>query len=520
MVLDTNEMFDFTLVILYFALILIIALGWKRKRISSSDEYFLSNRNLSWYSVALSSIATNIQGYQFLGMMGSAYLFGLAQANLEINAVQGILIAVFIFIPLFFKHKITTITEFVKIRLGNKVALFYSLSNIFLFSTITIGAALFWGAYAADMVFAEQLAFISENRIYRIATLIIILGVFSAIYTYIGGLSAVVKTDIIQFFIIILSGALICITSINELGGWDQLYIKTPEKMSLHLHKNHPTLPWTHLFGLFLLNINYWCANQTIMQRAIAAKNIYHAQTGLMVGGLIKYFMAVIIIIPGIALYGILGDGLSEPDLAFPYLVKMYLPVGIKGIVLCGLFASLMSTIDSTFNSLATLWSNDIYSNYINIEATDLEKVKSGRKAIIISLFSSLITGFLLLYLKFDNPDSAFTHTLNNLRYYINCGIVILIVSGLFLIKPPNKLILIGFILSIPINIIIENLFTEMNYFVRAFFVIISGIMLTIPLNYKYIGNLDNFIFSSSNKTTFLGWILLISLILIHIIFH
>ena len=94
MVLDTNEMFDFTLVILYFALILIIALGWKRKRISSSDEYFLSNRNLSWYSVALSSIATNIQGYQFLGMMGSAYLFGLAQANLEINAVQGILIAV------------------------------------------------------------------------------------------------------------------------------------------------------------------------------------------------------------------------------------------------------------------------------------------------------------------------------------------------------------------------------------------------------------------------------------------
>ena len=107
----------------------------------------------------LSTIATNIQGYQFLGMMGSAYLFGLAQANLEINAVQGILIATFIFVPIFLKERITTITEFIKLKLGEKIALFYSLSNIALFSTVTLGAALFWGAYAAEMVFGEQLSF-------------------------------------------------------------------------------------------------------------------------------------------------------------------------------------------------------------------------------------------------------------------------------------------------------------------------------------------------------------------------
>ena len=94
-----------------------------------------------------------------------------------------------------------------------------------------------------------------------------------------------------------------------------------------------------------------------------------------MIGGLIKYLMAVIIVIPGIALYGILGDSLAEPDLAFPYLVKTYLPIGLKGIVLCGLFASLMSTVDSTFNSLATLWSVDIYSKYINKNANDIEKL-------------------------------------------------------------------------------------------------------------------------------------------------
>ena len=377
-----------------------VALRGKVKADSSADEYFLSSRNLPWYSVALSTIATNIQGYQFLGMMGSAYLFGLAQANLEINAVQGILIGAFVFVPLFLREKIMTITQFIAQKLGQRIALFYSIANIALFATVTIGAALFWGAYAAELVFGEQLSVLHSNRIVRIAILILILGVFSAIYTYLGGLSAVVKTDIIQFSVLIIGGIVVCFTAVNQLGGWEQLYIKTPERMHLHLPSDHPTLPWTHLFGLFLLNINYWCANQTVMQRALAAKSVAHAQAGLLAGGLIKYLMAILIIIPGIALYGILGDSLGEPDMAFPYIVNTYLPVGIKGIILCGLFASLMSTVDSTFNSLATLWSTDIYSKYINKKASDQEKIKAGQKAILFSLGTALLMGMVLLYLS------------------------------------------------------------------------------------------------------------------------
>ena len=384
---------------------MLVALRGKVKADSSADEYFLSSRNLPWYSVALSTIATNIQGYQFLGMMGSAYLFGLAQANLEINAVQGILIGTFVFVPLFLREKIMTITQFIEKKLGQRIALFYSIANIALFATVTIGAALFWGAYAAELVFGEQLSVLHSNRIVRIAILILILGIFSAIYTYLGGLSAVVKTDIIQFSVLIIGGIVVCFTAVNQLGGWEQIYIKTPERMHLHLPSDHPTLPWTHLFGLFLLNINYWCANQTVMQRALAAKSVAHAQAGLLAGGLIKYLMAIIIIIPGIALYGILGDSLGEPDMAFPYIVNTYLPVGIKGIILCGLFASLMSTVDSTFNSLATLWSTDIYSKYINKKASDQEKIKAGQKAILFSLGTALIMGMVLLYLKFDDPN-------------------------------------------------------------------------------------------------------------------
>ena len=512
-------MIDFIIVVVYFILIFLIAISGRVKS-KSAEEYFLSNRNLKWYSIALSTIATNVQGYQFLGMMGSAYLYGLAQANLEINAIQGILIATFIFVPIYLKEKIFTITDFIEKKLGKKIALFYSLSNIALFATITLGAALFWGAYAAEMVFSEQLLFLHSNRIVRIGILIFCLGVFSAIYTYLGGLNAVVKTDIIQFLILLTGGAIVCYFSINALGGWEQLYIKTPEKMHLHLSSDHPVLPWTHLLGLFFLNINYWCANQSIMQRAIAAKNLSHAQSGLMIGGFLKYLMAIVIVIPGIALFGILGDSFNEPDLAFPYLVNTYLPVGLKGIVLCGLFASLMSTIDSTFNSLATLWSIDIYSKYFNKNATDSEKINSGRRAIIFSFFTALLMSLILLYLKFDSPESAFTHTLNSLRYYINCGIVVLIISAIFLIKPKVKVILIAFIMTIPLNFLIQFSFTEINYFLRAFIVIVFGLIIVFFYNRKKILSFNSVLNSSSIKNSYIGIILLLSLILTHIIFH
>jgi SSS family solute:Na+ symporter len=513
-------MIDFVIVLTYFTVVLIVALRGKISPNSSADEYFLSSRNLPWYSIALSTIATNIQGYQFLGMMGSAYLYGLAQANLEINAVQGILLGAFVFIPLFLKEKITTITQFIAQKLGQRIALFYSLANIALFATVTLGAALFWGAYAADMVFGEQLSFLHENRILRIAILIIVLGVFSAIYTYFGGLSAVVKTDIIQFSVLLIGGIVVCLTAVYHLGGWEQLYLKTPEKMHLHLAADHPTLPWTHLLGLFFLNINYWCANQTVMQRALAAKSIAHAQTGLMVGGLIKYFMAVIIIVPGIALYGILGDSLGEPDLAFPYLVKTYLPVGVKGIILCGLFASLMSTVDSTFNSLATLWSTDIYATYINKTASDQQKINAGRKAILFSLSTALMMGLILLYFKFDNPDAAFTHTLNNLRYYINCGIVVLICSAVLLIKPNIKVVLFAFITTLPINIGLQLILPEMNYFVRAFWVIFSGLSLGIIASKGQLNSIVSLFQPASKQSRNWGWALAISLLFLHFIFH
>ena len=514
-------MIDLLIVALYFTVVIIVAISGKQTKEVTTEEYFLSSRSLRWPSIAFSTIATNIQGYQFLGMMGSAYLYGLAQASLEINAMQGILFAAFIFVPYYLKDKIVTITQFIKSRLGKKVALVYSLSNILLFSTITIGAALFWGAYAADIVFGKYLSIIHEDRLTRIAILILILGIFSTIYTYLGGLTAVVRTDIIQFVVLLIGGMIVMFIAVHQLGGWSQLYIKTPEMMHLHLPSDHEKLPWTHVFGLFLLNINYWCANQSVIQRSLAAKSLKHAQIGLIVGGLMKYFMAIIIVVPGIALVGILGqNGLSDPDMAFPYLVNTYLPVGAKGLVLCALFASLMSTVDSTFNSLATLWSIDIYKEYINKNATDLQTINAGKRAILFGFITGATIGIILLNLKFSNPDDAFTHTLNELRYYINCGIVVIICAAIFLVAPKYKITLIAFFATVILQLILKFIFPDMNYFVRAMWVILISFFMIKLFSKTKFKSIKSLIHSDSNQIKKLGLGMLISLILLHIIFH
>jgi len=514
-------MTDLFIVITYFIVIMAVALRGRTKGPETAESYFLSGRNLKWPSIAISTIATNIQGYQFLGMMGSAYLYGLAQANLEINAIQGLLIAAFIFVPLYLKDRVITITQFIKKRLGEKVGLGYTIANMF--STITLGGALFWGAYTAEQVFNEYLSFISDDPLVRIGVLIIGLGIFSAVYTYLGGLSAVVKTDIIQFVILLTGGIVVLVVALNHVGGWSTIKAQADSHIHLHLPADHDKLPWIHMFGLFFLNINYWCANQTVMQRSLAAKSLRHAQIGLMVGGVMKYVMAIIIVVPGIALYVMLKEqgGLQDPDMTFPYLVDNFLPMGLKGLILCALFASLMSTVDSTFNSLATLWSVDIYKGYINKGASDTQMIKAGRQTILVTLCTGILMGLILMYIKYQDSGAAFTHTLNELRYFINCGIVVLICSAILLVKPSHRGALIGFIITVPLQFLIMHLYPEINYFFRAFLVIITGLVVVILTSLE--GGVSNFtglVKAADVKVGRLGYALLISLVMIHIIWH
>ncbi len=237
-------MIDILIILAYFLVVMLVGVFSRGGPDTSAEEYFVSSRSLRWPSIALSTVATNIHAGHFLGMAGSAYLYGLAQANLEINAIFGILLATFVFIPLYLRLKVMTISQFFEDRFGPNVALSYSILTMVLYGFLYLGTTLFWGAYAVNALFSEQIQFIHHDPATRVMIMMVFLGAFSATYTYLGGLRAVVRTDAVQFVLLIGGGFVLLFAALNRLGGWGQLYEQTT-LMHLHLPADHPKLPWT-----------------------------------------------------------------------------------------------------------------------------------------------------------------------------------------------------------------------------------------------------------------------------------
>jgi len=514
---------DLGIIATYFAIILAIGIRARARPNVSAEEYFLSSRSLKWPTIAMSTIATNIQAGHFVSMAGSAYLFGLAQANLEINAIFGILIATFFFVPLYLRMRVVTISQFFEAKLGPKVALAYAVLMIMLYALLYLGTALFWAAYVIDGVFGSMGGLPQLDPAVRLGLLVVATGVFSAAYTYLGGLRAVVRTDIVQFVLLVGGGIITLSVAIHYVGGWSQLWSSTGHLMHLHLPRDHDTLPWTALFGMLLLNLNYWGANQVILQRALAAKSLKHAQVGLLMGGALKYLIALIVIVPGIALAGILADQpLDDPDLAYITLVNTYLPAGVRGLILCGLFASIMSTLDSIFHSVATLWSVDIYRRHLRPDATDAQAVRSGRHAIVAALVSGVLFSFVVIYVKFGNPAFPLTHWFNELSYYIKNGFVLLVLVAVFLLRPSRRLVLATLLSSVLLYLALKVAFPEMNYFVRSSWVIVvTFAAVAIPTIVRNGWRLEQALLVVSHRSVArFGTALAVSLVVVHVVFH
>ena len=515
---------DAGIILAYFVLIMVIGVRARVRKDVGTEEYFLSSRSLTWPSIAMSTIATNIHANHFIAMAGSAYVYGLAQANLEINAIFGILVAAFIFVPLYLRMRVVTITQFFENKLGAKVALTYSILMIVLYSLLYLGTALFFAAYTIDGVFGDLVGFLGSTRATRLCVLIVLTGVFSATYTYLGGLRAVVRTDIVQFGLLVAGGLITLGATIHHLGGWSNLWRLTPHLMHLHLPSDHDTIPWTGLFGMLLLNLNYWGANQVILQRALAAKNVRHAQIGLLVGGALKYLMVLIIIVPGIALAGIhRAEPLSDPDRAYLTIVTELVPTGIRGLVLCGLFASLMSTLDSVYNSVATLWSIDIYQRHLRPTASEAQVVRTGKRAIMATLISGVLFGFVVVYVKFSDPTFALTHWFNELSYYVKNGFVLVVLAAVFLVKPSRRLVLFALLFSIVLTYLFKVGLPEMNYFVRSGWVIVLTFAVVALPTLRRTGwrfSEAGLVVAPYRSSVRLGLALAISLVASHVIFH
>ena len=276
--------------------------------------------------------------------------------------------------------------------------------------------------------------------------------------------------------------------------------------------------------GEIFLNLNYWGANQVILQRALAARDLRQAQIGLLVGGALKYLMVLIVVIPGIALAGLRqGEPLEDPDQAYLTLVRSLLPVGLRGLVLCGLFASLMSTVDSIYNSVSTMVAVDLYKRYWKPEATDSQIVRAARITIVGTMLAGLLFAFIMISAKFQNQSFAFTHWFNELSYYVKNGFVLLIVSSVFLVKPPRKLVFTVLLLSVALYYAMSLTFPSMNYFVRSGWVIVlTFLVVALPTWYRYGFRLPDrhFLELSDRRIGHFAWGLLASLVLCHVIFH
>ena len=367
---------DYFIIISYMIGMLLLGMYF-RKFNNSSDDYFVAGKTLPFWAIAMSLIVSDIGAVDFVGTAGQAYRYGIVVANFDwLGSVPGMIIAAFIFIPFYWRSGIYTIPEYLG-RRYNQWAQLISSATWILFYTFGLGVT-FW---ASGVMLNTLMG-------WPIWLSIIVTGFIVGFYTVSGGLSAVVMTDVVQMIIMFIGGGAMVFLGMHHVGGWDSLITKIGamgDQFDNHFQLVMPSTtdtpyPWTGiLFGLTFVMANaYWIGNQSIVQRCLAAKSEWHAKASLLLGAVLKMFIPVLIIFPGIIAI-VTNPGLENGDQAVPLLIKNFIPPGLLGLLFAAFFAALMSTIDSTLNSTATLWTNDIYRKYIKKDAPDKHYLKVGK---------------------------------------------------------------------------------------------------------------------------------------------
>jgi SSS family solute:Na+ symporter len=468
--------FDFLLIIALIIIQIGVGIFISRKG-KGSEDYFMAGRKLPWWVVGGSVFSTNISASHLIGMLGIGYSVGFAQSHYEILAVFAILILAFLFIPVYRRLPLFTLSQFLEKRFGDKVRLTYALLVLLLIIVQLIGHY-YIGARALSMLTQGSLFEIN----YPVALLLLSLIICS--YTFFGGLSAVVYTDTLQAVFIIVVAIILCYFTfsspeINGFSGLLTLDSHLPEgsrKMNLYLPANHPDLPVSGVFtGLILLHFFYWITNQYLVQRVLAAKSDDAAKYGVMVAGLLKLGIPFVTIATGVAAAHLLNIKYAGqkilPDDAFLYLVNAVIPAGfgLIGLLISGVLASTFSTIDSMMNSATTLFCIDIYKKYYRKNITDKELVIVGR---LVTLTITLLAA-VLAYATY-NPQSAgnFFLKISSHGSYFTPGIIVVFFAAVFVRRIPSQAVLWTMVSAPFIAILLEVSYSS----ITAFFPTISSI--------------------------------------------
>ncbi len=472
---------DWAVFIIYLLFIVGIGLfiGFRNKQ-ETSEDYFLASKKLPWWAIGASLIAANISAEQFIGMSGSGFAIGLAISSYEWMAAITLLIVGKFFLPIFIEKGIYTIPEFVEKRFSTNLKSILAVFWIALFTFVNLTTVLFLGAKALDTII-----FLGDGSYITIA--VIGLAAIAAAYSLYGGLASVAWTDVLQVGLLIIGGLITTVLALQAVApdgggvfaGLSHLFEVVPEKFSMILSKGEIITPngkdaWFDLPGIAVLiggmwvaNLYYWGFNQYIIQRTFAAKSLKESQRGIAFAAFLKLLIPLIVVIPGIAAFvlnadneGNLireslapaffnGDNISN-DNAAPWLIGKFVPVGLKGLVIAALTAAIVSSVASMLNSIATIFTMDIYDDYINKEATEKQKVRMGRIAAIVALIIGVILAPMM---------AGFGQIFQVIQEYtglVSPGILAVFLLGLFWKKTTNNAAIIGVISSLVIALFLK----------------------------------------------------------------
>ena len=364
---------DWVVVALYFVVIGGISIWTIRKKKESPTDYFLANRNLGWFVIGASILASNVGSEHIVGLAGTGAKSGLVMGHYELHSWIVLMLG-WVFVPFYMRSRVFTMPEFLERRYNEKAR--WLLSIIQLLSYVIAKASV--TIYAGAVVFNS---FLGVDFWTGAVVLIVITG----LYTIFGGLRAVMYTEALQAVVLLGGSIILTISGLIELGGWNNLVgAVTKDHLNMFLPLSNPDFPWLGiLFASPIVGIWYWCTDQHIVQRCLAGRNEQQARRGTIFAAYLKLLPFFVFLIPGLMAYALASSGkihLAQSDQAFPTLVKTLLPVGLRGILAGGILAALMSSLASVYNACSTLFTLDIYQK-IRPLSTERHLVKVGRIA-------------------------------------------------------------------------------------------------------------------------------------------
>ena len=345
---------DIGIIVVYLIAVIMLGFYFGNKH-EDAEDYFLAGRNLTWPIIGFSLFASNMSSNTLVGLAGSGYADGFSVYSYEWMAVIVLIIFAVFFLPFYLKNKIFTIPEYLERRYSYKVRAYASIIAIVLNILVDIAATLYAGGIVINLIFPG----------FELWQIILGLALIAGVYTITGGLSSVMYTDAVQAVILILGSTLITIFAYNEVGGWDPVFaITDPSHFDIIKPIDDEAMPWPSVFtGVLLLGFYFWGTNQYITQRTLASKSTRQGQWGAIFAGFLKLSILFIMIFPG-AFARVLYPEMTEMDMIYPTMLVDLLPSGLLGIVLAGLIAAMMSSLDSGLNSVSTLVTMDFITKF------------------------------------------------------------------------------------------------------------------------------------------------------------